>query len=168
MGLVGLGLILITLRLLAGKTSAWLINGNVLAVLTLLGACSFVDLGEVTARYNTSHSREVGGEGVELDLCYLNQLGSSALVPLAELQMRADLQPAFKARVDNVRQQILLELLPEQADWRSWEWRNAMRLASLPENLRKTSIVERWHPCDGNDNGQADAAATASPIDAED
>ena len=168
MGLVGLGLILITVRMVMGKTSAWLVNGTALSAMAVHVGCSIADLGEISARYNVTHAREVGGHGVELDLCYLNHLGPAALVPLAELQMRPDLQPGFRARVDNVRQQILIELLPEQADWRSWEWRNALRLRQLPENLRKISIGDpRGFHCDGSAVALATEAPATIPIDAE-
>ena len=50
MGLVAVGLMLICWRLLRGKTSAWLINANVLAAGLVLTACSVVDLGAVAAR----------------------------------------------------------------------------------------------------------------------
>ena len=169
MGLIGLGLILITLRMLTGRTSVWLINGNAAAAVLLLTGCSFADLGEISARYNIRHARELGGKGVELDLCYINRLGGSGLVPLAELQMRGDLQPGLKQRVDNVRQQILIDLLAEQADWRSWEWRNAIRLQRLPGNLRKASLIDfRDFGCGGASLKAMTAASTATPIDAED
>jgi hypothetical protein len=168
MVLVAVGLILITVRLLTGKTSAWLVNGNAIAATLVLVGCSFVDLGEVSAGYNTRHARETGGHGVELDLCYLNELGGSALVPLAELHMRPGLQPGFRARVDNVRQQILLNLDEEQRDWHSWEARNAMRLAEIPAALRQTVIKDtRGFGCDGSAIPPAVEVPAAIPIDAE-
>jgi hypothetical protein len=82
MALVGVGLALICWRMLRGKSAAWLLNANTAAAGVVLAAASIVDLGAVAAGWNVAHAREVGGRGAALDLCYLNGLGGSALVPL--------------------------------------------------------------------------------------
>lgn len=88
MGLVALGLVLVLWRMLRGRSASWLINANAAAAIALLGVCTFVDLDTVSARYNIAHARELGGSGPALDICYLQQMGPSALVPLAELEQR--------------------------------------------------------------------------------
>ena len=94
MGLVAIGLVLICYRLLRGRSGAWLINANLLAALLVLGACCTVDLGRMAAAWNVRHARETGGAGAALDLCYLNELGASALLPLIELERRPICRPS--------------------------------------------------------------------------
>lgn len=129
MGLVAIGLVLICWRLLRNRSAAWLINANLLAALLVLTACTCADLGRVTATWNVRHAREVGGRGVELDLCYLRDLGPSALLPLLELEVRPNLPEAFHDRVSWVRAGMMERLAAAQADWHGWTLRNAGRLA---------------------------------------
>jgi hypothetical protein len=129
MGLVALGLVLICFRLLRGKSGAWLINANMLAALVVLAACTCVDLGSVAAAWNVRHARDVGGRGVELDVCYLRELGPSALLPLLELETRAGVPAALRARALGERVQIMRDLADRQADWHGWTLRGAGRLA---------------------------------------
>ena len=83
MALVAVGLVLVLVRMLRNKNAAWLINANLAAAATLLFALCFVDTGTIAARWNLAHAREFDGTGAALDLCYLKELGPSALVPLA-------------------------------------------------------------------------------------
>ncbi len=129
MGLVAVGLVLICYRLLRNRSGAWLINANMLAALLVLAASTCVDLGRMAAAWNVSHAREVGGRGVQLDLCYLNELGSSALLPLLELETRPDLPAELRDRVQWLRAQKLQHLAEAQADWHGWTLRGAGRLA---------------------------------------
>ena len=130
MGLVAVGLVLITWRMLRDRSAAWLLNANALAAVLVLGAISVTDLGEVAATWNVRHAREVGGRGVDLDLCYLRSLGASALIPLAKLEQRP-LPPAFADRVRAVRREGLTDLIAAQADWHEWTALGARRLARL-------------------------------------
>jgi Domain of unknown function (DUF4173) len=103
MALVALGLVFILWRMLAGKSGPWLINANAAAAMLLLSVAAFVDHGAIVARWNTTHAREVGGKGVELDLCYMRGLGSSALLPLVELERNPRLTDDFRKRVTATR-----------------------------------------------------------------
>lgn len=138
MGLVGLGLVLICWRMLRGKSGAWLINANAAAALLALVAGCVVDLGAVAAAWNVRHARELGGRGVALDVCYLNRLGPSALVPLAEAERRST-SPALTDRLAWAREQALIDLRTRQDDWRSWTPRGALR-------LRRVEVLERERP----------------------
>ncbi len=86
MGLVAIGLVLVLVRMLHNKSAAWLINANLATSGALLFALCFIDLGELAARWNVQHAREIDGTGAKLDLCYLADLGDSALIPLTELE----------------------------------------------------------------------------------
>lgn len=129
MGLVAIGLVLICWRLLRNRSAAWLINANLLTALLVLAGCTCADLGRVTAAWNVRHAREAGGRGVELDLCYLRDLGPSALLPLLELEVRPNLPEAFHNRVSWVRAGMMERLAAAQADWHGWTLRNVGRLA---------------------------------------
>ena len=130
MGLVAVGLVLICYRLLRNRSGTWLINANMLAALLVLAGATCVDLGRVAAAWNVRHAREVGGRGVQLDLCYLNELGSSALLPLLELETRTDLPVDLRDRVQWLRAEALHDLAERQADWHGWTLRGAGRLAA--------------------------------------
>lgn len=128
MVLVAVGLVLIGWRLVRNKSGSWLINANALAGGLALALCGLVDLGAVAAHWNVRHAREVGGRGVELDLCYLQDLDGAALVSLAELEQHR-LPPAMEDAVRTQRRQLRAAMERRQADWRAWRWRDARRLA---------------------------------------
>ena len=134
MGLVAIGLALICWRILAGKSAAWLINANAMIAALVLTTASVVDLEASAAAWNVRHAREVGGRGVQLDLCYLSWNGSSSLISLIELERRP-LAPGFRDRVRYVRDLAYRRLANTQANWRSWTWRGARRLATARELL---------------------------------
>ncbi|TAL34593.1 MAG: DUF4173 domain-containing protein, partial [Alphaproteobacteria bacterium] len=58
MGLVALGLALITVRVFLARTNMWLINMNVLALAATLYACCFVNFDRLIADYNVRHAKE--------------------------------------------------------------------------------------------------------------
>lgn len=150
MALVGLGLVLICWRMLRGRSGAWLINTNAAAALLVLVASSVVDLGAVAAAWNVGHAREVGGQGPELDVCYLNRLGPSALVSLAELERRP-ISPELADRVAWAREGALVDLRARQADWHGWTSRGALRLARVEalERERPLGMPVHERECDG-------------------
>jgi hypothetical protein len=138
MGLVGVGLVLVTWRMLRGNSLAWLVNGNLLAAFAVLAACTSIDLGEMAANWNVRHAREVGGRGVHLDLCYLNNLNGSSLLALASLEKRDGLEPSFKQRVTLVRQTVQERIEYLQKKKGGWHWRNAQRL----EEIRRLGLQD--------------------------
>lgn len=146
MGLVAVGLVLICYRLLRNRSAAWLINANLLAALLVLAGCTCADLGRVTASWNVRHAREVGGRGVQLDLCYLRDLGPSALLPLIELETRPNLPEPFRSKVVGVRTRMMERLVAAQADWHGWTLRNAGRLAEA-----QRLVAERRLPAWGGE-----------------
>jgi hypothetical protein len=152
MGLVALGLALICYRLLRGKSGAWLINTNLVAATLVLAGCSWLDLGAVAATWNVRHAREVGGTGADIDLCYLNELGPSALAPLIELESRP-LPAELRDRVQWVRSRAMDRLAENQADWHGWTLRNAGRLADAEELATEQHLPRHrddYRQCDGH------------------
>ena len=154
MVLVALGLVLIVWRMLRGRSAAWLINANVAAALTVLGGCTMVDLGSTAAAWNVRHAREVGGKGAALDLCYLGELGPSALTSLVALELRPDLEPDFAERLAWVRHKMLIRTIDGQLGG-EWTWRNGRRLSEIRNMLagRKLRAAPSRGPagrdCDG-------------------
>ncbi|AQR72627.1 DUF4153 domain-containing protein [Sphingomonas sp. LM7] len=134
MALVALGLVLILWRMLGGRSAAWLINANAGAALAVLAVCTVVDLGAVAASWNVRHAREVGGKGAALDLCYLRQLGPSALTSLAALEIDNDLDGDFAERVAWVRHRVLHDTIEGQRGG-EWIWRNDRRLKQVETML---------------------------------
>ena len=162
MGLVAIGLVLICFRLLRGKSGAWLINANMLTALLVLGACTIVDLGRIAATWNVRHAREVGGRGVQLDLCYLRDLGASAIMPLLELETRPGLPTEFRERVTWLRGRMLEDLAARQRDWHGWTLLGAGRLAEA-----QRIVAERRLPAWGSGmldcSSEAELAAAPPP-----
>jgi hypothetical protein len=150
MALVAFGLAAICWRALRGRSAGWLINVNMGAAGLVLTAGCFVDLGAVAARWNVEHAREVGGKGAALDLCYLDQLGGSALLPLLTLENQRGLQPAFRERVQVVRMQAYDALLRQQGDdgafLTTWRLGQASR---MPRSVRPVPIQDGPRACDG-------------------
>ncbi|MEQ1497514.1 MAG: DUF4173 domain-containing protein [Novosphingobium sp.] len=127
MGLVAAGLILVLVRMLQAKSLGWLINANLASAGLLLTAVCFIDLGAVSASWNVRHAREIDGDGAQLDLCYLNELGGSALLPLIELEGRNLAEP-LKGHVRATRH-YLFERLKHQRDDGGWTLLLDTRLA---------------------------------------
>jgi hypothetical protein len=127
MGLVTVGMMLIGWRMLRRKSRAWLINANALALGVVLYGVSLGDLGAIAASWNVRHAGDAGGAGATLDVCYLQTLGPSALLPLIELEQRP-LNPELRARVVGVQWEALNLLRFHQLQWRRWTWRGERRL----------------------------------------
>lgn len=148
--LVATGLVLTCWRLLAEKSAGWLINANLVAAGLLLSCASFVDLGNLAAWWNIRHAREVGGRGAQLDLCYLNSLGSSSLLPLIELEQNRDLAPWLRERVQAVRTDVQNRLRYDMIQ--SWTLRGARRLEQaeqLVAALHEAPLKPALRNCDG-------------------
>lgn len=168
MGLVALGLVLIVWRLMAGRSGRWLINANALAAAVTLLVGSVVDLGAVSAAYNVAHAKQAGGDGAPLDLCYLGGSGDSGLLPLIALEARP-LSPQMRSQVVRLRARAFASLAEDQADWRSWTWRGARRLAEARAGLgplpaAPPSLGEgQWMTCDGSVRSPAPPPEAAQP-----
>jgi hypothetical protein len=141
MGLTTLGLALIGWRILKRKSRAWLINANMLALGAVLVVASSGDLGAVAAAWNLRHASDVGGSGADLDVCYLEMLGPSALLPILELEQRG-VGPALRPRLVAVRRLALKDLQARQDDWRTWTWRGQRRLDAARAILHRSSGLD--------------------------
>jgi hypothetical protein len=150
MGLVAVGLVLVGWRMLRGHSAGWLINANLAAAGVLLTGVCFVDLGAVAANWNVRHAREIDGKGAMLDLCYLNRLGGSSLLPLIDLEQRP-LPAELHQRVHNVRAGVHQRLL-EEVTQGGWTWLGEQRLTAAAQRLGgKLDLPQddRGFMCDG-------------------
>jgi hypothetical protein len=132
MGLVALGLALITVRIFLARTNMWLINMNVLALAATLYACCFINFDRFIADYNVRHAKEVTGSGTNIDLAYIKELGPEALPALRWLEMNAKYSPlcmvAAGIMADDMEHDLAASM---NADWRAWTWRKQRRLDSI-------------------------------------
>ena len=152
MGIVALGLVLVLWRMLSDKSAAWLINSNLAAVGILLTAVCFVDLGAISAQWNIRHAREMDGDGAVLDLCYMNQIRGSALLPMITLEQQ--LRPgALRQRVHNARVTVH-HLVIDDVNRGGWDWLSTHRLNKARQMLGGT-IEPRPIPDDYDCNGYA-------------
>lgn len=129
MGLVALGLVLISWRILAGKSARWLVNTNALAAGVVLSVCSVVDLSATAAAYNVRAQRPEA-----VDLCYLWHVGDGALLPVIELERRP-MNAGTRLRVRQLRQTLFADLDWRQAHWGSWTPRGSRRLSAARAQL---------------------------------
>lgn len=153
------GLLLICWRMLREKSASWLINTNLLLTAMVLTIFCFLDAGESAAWWNVRHAREVTSKGPALDLCYLRQLGPSALLPLIELEGRPLPRP-FRERVQSVRTAI-------QGNMGEWTLRNETRLAAAQERLksiRPIALTAGTRNCQGILERPAAPAPSASTL----
>lgn len=151
MMLVAVGLLLVCWRLFTEKSASWLVNTNLATAALLLATASFVDLGNIAAWWNVRHAQEAGGDGAALDLCYLNRLGSSSLLPLIALEQRTNLKPAFRERVQFVRAEILWNLRRQME--RGWTMRGEHRLMQAEQvipTLHEIKLKPAMRTCDGS------------------
>ncbi len=142
MALVALGLLFILWRMLSSKSGPWLINANAGAAMLLLSVAAFVDHGEIVARWNTTHAREVGGKGVQLDLCYMRGLGSSALLPLVELEANPRMTDDFRERVIATRMAVREEIHLNER-WGEWTVRSRIRAREADAILASRGARQR-------------------------
>lgn len=150
MALVAAGLVLICLRMMWGRSLAWLINRVAAAALIVLFGCSLVDFGAVAAAWNVRHAREAGGTGQNLDISYLIGQGPSALTALAWLESQP-INADFRDRIAYLREEAVRDTVRQQEQKYGWTWRNARRLDSVqallaahPHGAKKARCGRAW------------------------
>ena len=162
MALVAVGLVLICVRLARGKSSVWLINANMAAAALVLGASAAIDYDRIAADWNVGHAREVGGRGSAIDLCYLSQMGDSALLPLIELESRP-LSAELRGRVRWLRNLATQRLEARQSDWQAWDWRSARRLAAARQEIASRRLPRVYADADRQCDGRPHRRIEVTP-----
>jgi len=126
MFLVALGLLLIVARIVLRRSNAWLITANVAALAVTLYACAFVNFPYVVGAYNVKHSREVSGNGVNLDVGYLCRLGTDAFPAIDPYMNHVSDHVWPYGRNWNLYQRCPTAVQRHQdrsEDWRAWTYR---------------------------------------------
>lgn len=144
MGLVAVGLVLILWRMWRSLSARWLVNANALAAGMVLTAGCASDLGAISASWNVAHAHSAD----DIDLCYLERTGPAALLPLIALERRAA-GPILRERTGYVIDQVAARLIREQADWHSWTWRGARRLAAARGRIGSQAEPHGQRQCGG-------------------
>jgi hypothetical protein len=147
--LVVLGLILIVGRIVLNRSNGWLVQANLASLTAVLYICAFINFPLVIADYNVSHSREMSGKGVWLDLYYLTNLGPHALPAIDRYlahpnRLHSNVRDAFGSgqTMDMIRNALVSRHRAESANWRSWSlrsWRLQRYLDSFSTNSRASS-----------------------------
>jgi len=118
--LVMIGLLLIVARIALERSNEWLIRMNLMSLAATLYICLLVNFVPFIADYNVVHSKEGGGTGVELDLCYLARLGPQAIPAIDRA-----IQILGNDRGLASRRDWLVEVqAKDMASWRSWGFRS--------------------------------------------
>jgi len=132
MVIVATGLVLIIIRMARNTSTTWLINTNLVTLLTVLYVCVFLDLSGAVANYNVRHAREVTGHGVTIDVAYLVDLGPSAIPALLWIRQQ-DLSETKRSDLDQRLAVLTAQLHRRQSDWRGWTYRNYRIAKQLEE-----------------------------------
>jgi hypothetical protein len=143
MFLVVCGLVWILVRIVTGRSNLWLVNVNALTTLVVLYACSFVNFDGLIAGFNVRHCKEIRGEGVPIDLAYLESLGPDTLPAL--IWLARELKDPVKSRkVHNVILNLRVELRQELGNWRGWTFRrHRLALLDLPKEARWRTAMQQ-------------------------
>jgi hypothetical protein len=129
MALVAAGLLSILARIGLDRSNRWLVNANLAMLAATLFACCFVNFAALIADFNVAHSRQMGGEGSELDLAYLVSIGPAAVPAIDRILVR---QPYWmgpeRSWLFEERQVLAAGHQFGMRDWRGWTFR-AVRLS---------------------------------------
>ena len=123
MGVVGLGLCWILLRLRLDLSNSWLIRVNLLTVLAVLHGCCFIDFADTIATYNVER-RLAQGEPGRVDRIHLYRLGPAAVPAIDLLLASRDLRPLERADLEGTREQLVSLFQTKNQNWRSYTLRD--------------------------------------------
>jgi len=134
--LVAFGLLLIVARIWLNRSNDWLIRANLITLTATLYICSLVNLPATIADYNVSHSREVSGKGVQIDMNYLFHLGPQALPAIDRAILLRGSDPNLVSR----RNCLVEQQHKDMASWRAWGFRS-WRLQRILDAQQKSSTA---------------------------
>ncbi|MBI4920627.1 MAG: DUF4173 domain-containing protein [Devosia nanyangense] len=134
MGLVGIGLVLIVVKIALDKSNKWLVTSNMVALSLTLWGVSWLDLQSLIAVYNVRHSYEMRGEGLPLDQYYTSDLGPAAIPALDEFLTSARFASlssltTFSLLRGELTDRVLYrdpsggEVYLFRQSWHGWTWR---------------------------------------------
>ncbi len=146
MALVGIGLVLIVLRIALSRSNGWLIGANLLSLLAALYLCSVMNGPGLIADYHGRHAREITGDGAWLDEAYLVALGPQA-IPALDFYI-GRLGPNVAGHLIGARERLAFKHLRRMADWRAWSLqdRKLARYLLMPPSATAASAPWRAAP----------------------
>jgi hypothetical protein len=128
MGLVAVGLLLIMARIALRKSNKWLIATNLLSLGLVLYACAYVDEEALISRFNVDHSRELTGEGVNLDIAYFGwELGRGSIPALDRFVAEGEAKGVSEGVLREARlarNEMAANFTHRIDDWRRWSFRD--------------------------------------------
>lgn len=142
MGLVAVGLMLITIQIATKKTNKWLLDANALAAAATLYLCCFLNFPHLVATYNVTHCAETSGSGPTLDLDYLLSLGPQA-IPAYDRYVRLYAERTGRRPPKEEKfARASARAAVTDIDWRSWTfrgWRLKRYFDTNPQGATPTS-----------------------------
>ena len=129
--LVALGLFCIMTRIHQQRTNRWLINTNLFTLLITLYLYSFVNSNALIASINVKNCKEVGGNGVAIDLPYLIDQGVHALPALDWLASQPVDRDTLR-RIDDASRKLRDKAKKRSDSWQSWTFAVAQKNADQP------------------------------------
>jgi hypothetical protein len=95
-------------------------RANLLTLTATLYICSLVNFAALIADYNVTHSREVSGKGIQVDMNYLSHLGPQALPAIDRILRLRGADPNLVSR----RNCLVEQQRQDVASWRAWGFRS--------------------------------------------
>ena len=132
MGLVCFGLTTIAIKILARKSTGWILRTNVLATIVVLYACSVAPIAGIVARSNLGRCLEGTCDAVPLDWVYLRRLGPQ-VIPALDDAIRLSRDPSLTDRAARTRTRLAEVFMAETRGWKQWSldsWRLERYLAT--------------------------------------
>lgn len=143
MGLVAVGLVLILLRIRLNRSNRWLIALNLYALTFTLFVSSVTDFSALIADFNVTHSRELSGQGIALDIDYFGTLGPGAIPALDRFLATAPMQHRDqRISAASMRNRLAEDFAGRDRDWRSWTFRD-LRLARYLDGQPALAVSDR-------------------------
>ncbi len=146
MAMVACGLALIVWRIVADKSTEWLVGSNLTIAATVLYAACFVNFAAIIATYNTAH-------GIK-DYLYLASLGPQAIPALdreldadwsigsAKLRTGRDDYGYSSLSLADWRSRELLQFQVRYTDWRGWTLRGWRLSRYLQHHAAAAKLVD--------------------------
>jgi hypothetical protein len=141
LALVVVGYVLLSWRILLGKSLNWLLATNSVSLFCLFYALQFVDVAGIVARYNVEHWLEAKTGMIDVE--YLDKLGPSAFPSLARLHREAPTSQAACDAVTVLRREEKRRSNDGRESWRSWQWRENRLRNEVFSSLRDPTTPDR-------------------------
>jgi hypothetical protein len=142
--LVAAGLVLIVVRIALGRSNAWLMAANLGSLALALYVCCFINFAALVADHNVTHSRDMNGPGIVLDLTYLASLGPQAIPAIDRYLDHRN--PVSTWWFTGTRNRLAAAYAGQARGWRAWTWRNRQ----LTQYLQRVGETRLWQLPDGS------------------